>query len=392
MMRRLKGDLMFVLPSRASSRLALSLTLGLAGCVGEMIAGVPLEDGGDEVSVDDASATASGLAREAGVTEAGSTRPAATSPAGSTPRDASSSSSTPPAAPSAPTKDAGPGAASDAGRAPASDGGRVQAAPRGDAGMSMAGTRDFTVDPARFLGSPRCASAGALLCDDFESEAVGAGPDGTVWSAPFGTLPRIDATRAARGKQSLYFELAAGAPGQIEERKTFPAASGSLFGRMFVWLDALPTAPAYAHWTLVSALGSSNPAEVRLSGQLDPNRMNANYFAVGSDHGESGDWATAGQEPGSKVRARAWICLEWLFKSDTSETQVWIDGVEQKSLHLTATEYRSGDQEAGKRFVHPRFDKLRIGWWLYQAGALPSPAKLWIDEVIVDDARIGCAL
>ncbi|MEY4510086.1 MAG: hypothetical protein RLZZ450_2208, partial [Pseudomonadota bacterium] len=105
-----------------------------------------------------------------------------------------------------------------------------------------------------------------------------------------------------------------------------------------------------------------------------------------------GTWQTSGKEAESAVREKAWICVEWQFKADSSESNVWIDGVEQKSLHLTATEYREGDAEGGKQFKFPSFDKLRIGWWLYQGNATPSPSKAWIDEVVFDKARIGCVL
>jgi hypothetical protein len=369
--------------------LALAL---LSGCTGNLIAGVPFDDAGDEFSIDDAAATAVIVQRDAGAAVAadagasGSGTDTTVGDAARPPMDARApgggQAEVRDATPRAPTADAGQGGAT---RADASS-------PPPPPPPPASPSRDLTTDRAKFLGSPRCDEAGALLCDDFESEAAGAGPDSAVWSAPFGNVPKIDSTRAARGSKSLYFELAAGTPGHIEERKTFPAARNSVFGRMFVWIDELPTAPAFAYWTLVSALGSNNPAEVRLSGQLDPSRGNGNYFAIGSDHGESGDWATAGQEPQSKVRARDWICLEWLFKGDSSETRVWIDGVEQTSLRLSSSEYRPGDQEAGKRFTHPQFDKLRVGWWLYQLDAQPSPAKLWVDEVIVDDERIGCVL
>lgn len=350
----------------------LSLALGLSGCTGNLIAGVPLSDAGPELSVDDAAASSPPAAGEGARSESDA--------------EASAPVSEPPS-----EGDGGRGETADSSD-DVSQGNDEEAAPDPGGPAPPAGDRDLSANPEAFFGESRCAQADALLCDGFEREEVGAGPDGELWSAPFGALPKVDATRAARGEKSLYFELAAGSPGHIEQRETFPAPQNTIYGRMFVWLDALPTEPAYASWTLVSALGSDDATEVRLGGQLDPTRENANYFGIGSDHGESGDWATGGREPLSRARAREWICLEWLFKGDTSETRVWIDGEEQESLHLTSTEFRAGDQEGGKRFVHPSFDRLRIGWWLYQPEATPSPAKLWIDEVVVDDERIGCAL
>ena len=33
-----------------------------------------------------------------------------------------------------------------------------------------------------------------------------------------------------------------------------------------------------------------------------------------------------------------------------------------------------------------------VGWWLYQSGSTPDHFDVWIDEVALDSARIGCSL
>jgi len=171
---------------------------------------------------------------------------------------------------------------------------------------------------------------------------------------------------------------------------TFPVANNTLYGRMFLWIEGLPTSPQYAHWVTAYVGGSSsdaNKSQVRLDGQLISGN---NAFGIGSDGGDSGDWHTPGTDAQSNATEKTWICLEWLFKGDTNETRVWIDGNEQTSLHLNATNYRRGS-EGGKQFIHPTYANLYIGWWQYVTGS-PANTNVWIDEVVVDKARIGCVL
>jgi hypothetical protein len=285
------------------------------------------------------------------------------------------------------------------GAGPSKDAGAPASGPAAPGGPGNPVARDYSSERAKFWGAPRCDKAGALFCDDFEGQAAGAQP-GSAWTYPFGYKPVIDTARAARGSKSLHFSIAAGMPAQIEEKQTFPAANNSFYGRMFVWLGALPTSPSMARYALVGGRGTGSGNEVRLDGvYLDQTKQSR--FGIGNDGPlvdtdgdgkDDDDWHIDGKESQSVVRATDWICLEWLFKGDTSETRVWIDGVEQGSLHTTTDAYYNGGKYSNRSFVHPTYDALRIGWWVYQSDAAPSPFDLWIDEVAVDKERIGCVL
>ncbi|MDB4975040.1 MAG: hypothetical protein JWN48_3381 [Myxococcaceae bacterium] len=346
----------------------LGLALALVGCEGSVLVGTA-RDAGDE-GYEDPPGT---------VSDAG----AASSDARTAQPDASGASKDAGPATVTPTADAGKPSTSDAGAPPT---------PTPDAAVMPSG-RDFSTDKTKFLGAARCPGD-VLLCDDFEAPAVG-GPPGSNWTYPFSFTPQIDTGHVARGSKAMLLAITGGTPSLIELAKPiFPLANNTIFGRMFVWIEDLPSGPNYAHFTMVGASSStsSNKAEVRIDAQLetDPSRGHV-YYGVGSDGGDSGDWHTPGTEVQSIAVAKTWTCLEWQFKGDTSETRVWIDGIEQASLHTTSTEYRPGDAEMGKVFTHPPFDTLRIGYWIYQT-TTPPTANVWIDEVIVDKARIGCVL
>lgn len=371
--------------TRSRLQSPLVFLLALAGCTGDVVAGLPL-DGGDDVPVSTDNAPA-----------AGSDKPDAKAPTAVVVTDAGKGGAPPGAAPARDASAPPVGTPDPVTPAGPRDAGAPAPTARDAGAPSTPATRDYSTDRAKFTGAPRCDKAGALFCDDFESQAAGSQP-GPAWSYPFGYKPVIDETRAARGKKSLHFSIASGMPAQIEETQSFPAASNSFYGRMFVWLGALPTSPSMARFALVGGRGTGSGNEVRLDAVYQ-SATKQSRFGIGNDGPiadadgdgkDDDDWHIDGKESQSVVRASDWICLEWHFKGDSSETRVWIDGVEQTSLHTTTDAYYNGGKFSNRSFVHPTYNALRIGWWVYQADALPSPFDLWVDEVAVDKDRIGC--
>jgi hypothetical protein len=361
------------------------LALSLAACAGNVIEGLP-RDGGV------VSEEPTGQTHDAGTRDAMVLRDATIGPS----EDASSSSS----------KDAGNGGGGkDAAAAQADSGGPSNGG--NDAGTSSTALnpgylarptdngRKYTANMSDWTGSTRCnegtGSGQVVFCDDFESQDVGGGV-GPAWSI-YGSNVSTSDDQPFRGTKSMRYSPPSGMPAQQQETKTFPMLQNKLFGRVFVYFFTdLPSTPNDAHWTLIEVGGSDNNAQVRLGGQVDPSRDNKNFFGVGSDGGDTGDWHTKGLEPESEVKKGSWTCLEWMFDGDANETRVWINNVEQLSLHTTAANYRAGDAEGGKQFIHPTYGYLKIGYWVYQSSTQPDPAVVFLDELILDDEQIGCAL
>lgn len=64
----------------------------------------------------------------------------------------------------------------------------------------------------------------------------------------------------------------------------------SFWARLRLRVNAFPTAPDWAHWTLAEASGTGSPTLVRpLGGQYTPTEK-GNFYGVGSDLGPTGDW------------------------------------------------------------------------------------------------------
>lgn len=262
--------------------------------------------------------------------------------------------------------------------------------PTGTTDDSTSGTtgepvRDYSNDRRKFFGDARCDGADVLLCDSFEDGAIDLGK----WQVT-GTVT-IDSQHAARGDSAAHVHTEGNGFSYLREVVTFPAPGNTYYGRMFVWIDAVPIAPDWAHWTLVGAIGSGEPGEIRVGGQYNP-FAGKNLFGVGTDGGPTGDWTNLDDDPPGQAKAvvvQDWVCLEWLHDGQNDETKFWWDADEHPSLATTAKDH-GGNQ--GADYIMPQFESMWVGWWLYQGGPNPDHYDIWIDEVAVDGARIGCIL
>ncbi len=260
------------------------------------------------------------------------------------------------------------------------------AAPDGEPADASSGDggRDFSTDRSLFFGPSRCADAGVQLCEDFESGML----DKSVWST-LGTAPVIDGMEHARGARALHVTLSENGLSAISEKKTFPEPDDTYFGRMFVYFKSLPTPPGmtYAHWTVIAASGTEVPGEIRVSGQLQQGK---NLFGVGTDNetdAGTGDWTNSDHDPmgmPSAVPTGEWICLEWMHKGDTSDTQFWWDATLHSSLTTSLTVHGGNSNP----YRLPQFTSVWFGWQEYQTST--ETFELWIDEIAVDTRRIGC--
>jgi len=241
-----------------------------------------------------------------------------------------------------------------------STGGIAGVAAGGTAGMTVGGADGFG------LGGPsRCATSGAVFCEDFEN-----GLDAAKWTTTKSgeASAVVDETHAARGKKALHVHTANGAGfAYIQEKKTFPIMNNMVFGRIYVWFDDAITTDG--HFSLAEGSGTGTKALIRFGGQYQS-------FGVGTDAGPSGDWT---DRDNTAIPNKKWLCMEFQFKSDTNEFRVWWDDKELTSL-------RSGPSKH-PNFTMPQFTSLWFGWWMYNK---QEPQDLWIDDIAVNNQPIGC--
>ena len=257
------------------------------------------------------------------------------------------------------------------------------------------GGRDFTADASSFFGASRCANAHVLLCDGFETGSLNT----AVWTVN-GTAPVVDGIHAARGTKALHITQIGSGASYIQESMTFPVANDTYYGRAFFWFAQLPTMSAtatpdgsafdYAHWTIIAASGTEVDGQIRVSGQLS---KSMNLFGVGTDNrvqdAGTGDWTTSDNDPAGDPNpgpTGQWVCLEWMHDGTANETLFYWNDVEHPSLSTTATKHGGN----ANPFILPQFTNVWLGWQEYQATT--EPFELWVDEVAIDTARIGCVL
>ncbi len=222
--------------------------------------------------------------------------------------------------------------------------------------------------------------AGALFCETFESLMDGAAQRTSTWEpiTNNGTLT-LDAMHA-RGERALHVRTMGNGRAYIQTL-SFAPPGNSFWGRMFLWVDAFPTAPNYAHYTLVEAAGTEAGLIRFIGGQyVSPNAL----WGVGSDGGPTGDWTN--WKTSAPAEADKWLCMEWEVVSADNTVRVFIDGVAKSDLTVSTTMHGGNQVD----FVFPTFNRIWFGWWLYQTGPTPNQFDLWMDDLALSTTRIGC--
>ncbi|MGW3644552.1 hypothetical protein [Streptomyces sp. NPDC000878] len=161
------------------------------------------------------------------------------------------------------------------------------------------------------------------------------------------------------------------------------APGNSYWARLRLRVDAFPTAPDWAHWTIAEASGADSPTLVRpLGGQYAPTD-NGNFWGVGSDLGPTGDWTS--WKTSAPAVAGSWQCVEFHLDARDNRVTVYMDGVEQSDLTVS-TKNHGGTADD---FTFPTFDELKLGWQLYQADPTPSSYEMRVDDIALSTGRVG---
>ncbi|MGZ3419422.1 MAG: hypothetical protein ACXVEE_16230 [Polyangiales bacterium] len=225
----------------------------------------------------------------------------------------------------------------------------------------------------------------AKLCDGFEGYSEGFF-DPTIWTKAItgtGTIA-VTNTMAHTGYQSLEVVSPSGSYETfLKETVTFPATKNSFWGR--VWFRFEESMPKdFVHWTLFEARGSTSNNRIRYGGINNPHGgsffTDAFLFNVETQGmGEKGvdDDATP------EIPTKTWICVEWNYigESGKNESRLFWNGVERPKMHIDTAWFET-------QFVMPEMNAFYLGWAIYQP--ISTPYVVHIDDVAIDDARIGC--
>ncbi|MEW9532342.1 hypothetical protein [Microbispora sp. NPDC049125] len=232
-------------------------------------------------------------------------------------------------------------------------------------------------------GPATCGGAGLLFCEDFQALPTG-GASSLRWGVDtkHGTLA---VERGGRQGQKVLHVHTEGNGRAFLKVDDFAPPGNSFFGRVRLRVKAFPTAPDWAHYTLIEATGDGPEVVRPLGGQYVPEVAGGvALWGVGADGGPTGDWTNWRESAPS--RAGVWQCVEWQMDAADNRISVWLDGVAKPDLTVSTHDHGGNDAD----FLFPRFDTVKLGWQLYQANPSPAAYDLWMDDIALSTRRLGC--
>jgi hypothetical protein len=212
--------------------------------------------------------------------------------------------------------------------------------------------------------------------------------------------------RAARGQHSAHIQQpSAVSRVMLRETSTFATTGNHFFGRFFLYLnytqDPLDchtgTCVNLVHWTVASAGGDfmeggqTYRPDVRAVGAVNQGLLVNLDGGPKAEVGISDDGNVPGYAGMDASHRDQWMCFEFEYagEGDAAEVRVFWDGVEHPGLHYSTA--NRGD--TGELWPIPKYDYLDFGFAHYQDYSSVVPRfDAWLDEIVVDDERVGCAL
>lgn len=232
-------------------------------------------------------------------------------------------------------------------------------------------------------GPRTCTDTALLFCEDFQSLPTG-GAASLDWGidTEHGTLT---VERVGRHGQKALHVRTEGNGRAFLKVDDFAAPGNSFHGRVRLRVEAFPTAPDWAHYTLIEATGAGPEIVRPLGGQYVPVVDGGTaLWGVGADGGPTGDWTNWRESAPS--RAGVWQCVEWRMDASDNRVSLWFDGVPQPDLTVSTRDHGGNDVD----FLFPRFDTVKLGWQLYQGDPTPGRYDVWLDDIALGVERIGC--
>ena len=230
-----------------------------------------------------------------------------------------------------------------------------------------------------------CKTVGTELCEDFESGEI----NPQIWgmSKTSGTSLTVDQMHVHGGMYALHVKLTAGAQqtAQITDAVTFPAQSNTFYTRAYFYFS--PDLPADMmggyHMAYLLATGNNDLGFVEAGLGSAGNKQYLGYSEYYSDgpnvHAHGPMFTEFGPDSPTMVVPKTWICLELMQGGDATTThrQVWVNGTELPEQVSNYTDRKP-----------PTFSLMSIG--VLQYHQTPILTDVWIDDVRVSSARIGC--
>lgn len=224
-----------------------------------------------------------------------------------------------------------------------------------------------------------CDDPTLLVCEDFEDAAIGANPAGWdlrpsgVWG---GNTMGVTDEYSVSGGQS--FRVAGGDTGAqwLTYMGDISAFADGHWGRMYFRMGSPVPWPngGVIHGDLFEARGNWNSSTHQVRWAVINNTQMQHNWGYNVQTSNAGEFI---HETGYIYPwTDQWLCIEWHHDQAAQQATLWVDG--EQILDVTA-----GDDPQ-----LPTFDDISVGWANYQTA---SPEfVVYIDDVVLDDERVGC--
>jgi hypothetical protein len=253
-----------------------------------------------------------------------------------------------------------------------------------------------------------CASTKFLICEDFESTAVGAIPTGWQRTALYGNpTTGADVEVASDDAYESTHSLKLGVVGNNAENYRTIGTSGTVlgtghWGRIYYKVQT-PVPTYFAHDTFVNltGVGPTNgpmPENVRVVDTTHTGNSHQFLYNVQPSGNEFGD----GTGDTYNFADGLWHCAEWHLDNPTQTYEFFLDGVEigaanGATLPVASKAQLSFSNGAGNYTgseIPAAITTIGIGVNQYQSPGNGQGAPLWftvwIDDVALDTNRITC--
>ncbi|HXX66757.1 MAG TPA: hypothetical protein VEK07_06235 [Polyangiaceae bacterium] len=248
---------------------------------------------------------------------------------------------------------------------------------------------------------PPSLCTGIQVCDDFETTAVGAAPNPSLWTvgAPNcvgrGTAV-VDDSMAYTGRHSVKVvnDFGDGGPPQYCDHVFFSnesafavAGAEQVYTRFFVTLGE-PL--AMTHATFSTMTNTAESAQLRFG--FDDGVLSWNNASTGAFLPElqSGPVTNAASDPIDVMESLAppggWFCVEFHIDEEAGTYETWIESMEVPGLEFDGSAVTNISTQWAMDTSKPLLSNLGFGWETY----FSMPMILWFDDVAIDTKRIGC--
>jgi hypothetical protein len=266
------------------------------------------------------------------------------------------------------------------------------AASGGQGGSKTGGTSGSTGGTPGTGGQP--AGPGPLFSHDFEADATGKAPVGTLWSGDGGGKAKVETGMAYSGTKALKVVSSSG-DGMVTIRsgQFLPAPRTTAYVRMMVYMENVSPG---GHWDVLANHGLMKGDGMTISGFLSlggfgDTALKMQYFGDVTAGGKGRSDCT--KSTPMPLPEKVWTCVE--MKADANDVLnygVKVNGKDQQSMSFPS--YASSavcvpewNVTAGVWFL-PEVQFTKIGY--RHVNEQKEPVTVYIDDVAIDTKPIGC--